>query len=174
MSDQNLRIENAELQHAVEELQGLVADRNARILELEGRINTPRTDEFFEAVRTEAAHQIERWGVDHDAGKRSEDWITLFMYLLGKAAKAHFDGDDAKLEHHVITSAAVALNWWRRMHGIDLSMRPGVDDTIRPGFSASLGLKVCAHDGVTPNDKVTSNRNIDLVDQLCEREGFNR
>ena len=29
-------------------------------------INTPRTDDFFEAVRIEAAHQVERWGVEHD------------------------------------------------------------------------------------------------------------
>lgn len=87
-------------------------------------INTPRTDEFFGAVRMEAAHQIKRWGAEHDAGKRPEDWVTLFIYLLGKAASAHFDGDNAKLEHHVITSAAVALNWWRHLTGVNTSTRP--------------------------------------------------
>lgn len=66
-------------------------------------INTPRTDDFFEAVRIEAAHQVERWGVEHDAGKRAEDWFTLYQYLLGKAAKAHFEGNREKLLHHVIT-----------------------------------------------------------------------
>jgi hypothetical protein len=90
-------------------------------------INTPRTDEFFEAVRIESAHQIERWGVEHDAGKRSEDWVTLMIYLLGKAARAHFDGDQPKLEHHVVTSAAVALNWWRHLTGVSTAMRPGVE-----------------------------------------------
>lgn len=89
-------------------------------------INTPRIDEFFEAVRIEAAHQVERWGVEHDAGKRPEDWITLFMYLLGKAAKAHFDGNRQKLLHHIITVAAVALNWHRNATGEDTRMRPGV------------------------------------------------
>lgn len=89
-------------------------------------INSPRTDDFFEGVRIEAAHQVERWGVDHDAGKRSEDWITLFVYLLGKAAKAHFDGNRDKLLHHVITVAAVALNWHRNATGDDTRMRPGV------------------------------------------------
>lgn len=89
-------------------------------------IDTPRTDDFFEAVRIEAAHQVERWGVDHDAGKRSEDWITLYMYLLGKAAKAHFDGNRDKLLHHVITVAAVALNWHRNATGENTRMRPGV------------------------------------------------
>jgi hypothetical protein len=94
-------------------------------------INTPRTDEFFEAVRIEAAHQIERWGVEHDSGKRSEDWVTLLIYLLGKAARAHFDGDRQKLEHHVITTAAVALNWWRHLTGVSKAMRPGISDNSR-------------------------------------------
>lgn len=98
----------------------------AEVGRLTNLINTPRTDEFFEAVRIEAAHQIKRWGVEHDAGKRSEDWVTLFIYLLGKAARAHFDGDRTKLEHHVITSAAVALNWWRHLTGVHTAMRPGV------------------------------------------------
>lgn len=98
----------------------------ARVAELEAAINTPRTDEFFAAVRNEAAHQIERWGVEHDAGKRAEDWLTLYHYLLGKAAKAHFENNRQKLLHHVITVAAVALNWHRNLTGEHTAMRPGV------------------------------------------------
>ena len=93
---------------------------------LSALINTPGTDDFFAAVRHEAAHQIERWGVEHDAGKRPEDWCTLLLYLLGKAAKAHFDGDRDKLLHHVITVAAVCLNWHRAETGVSTAMRPGV------------------------------------------------
>jgi hypothetical protein len=52
--------------------------------------------------------------------------VTLLIYLLGKAARAHFDGDRPKLEHHVITTAAVALNWWRHLTGVSTAMRPGV------------------------------------------------
>ena len=89
-------------------------------------LNTPLVDDFFAAVRNEAAHQVERWGVEHDADKRSEDWITLFVYLLGKAAKAHFAGDRDKLLHHIITVAAVALNWHRNATGENTRMRPGV------------------------------------------------
>lgn len=89
-------------------------------------INVPGTDDFFVNVRNEAAHQIERWGVEHDAGKRPEDWCTLLLYLLGKAAKAHFDGDREKLLHHVITVAAVCLNWHRNVTGESTAMRPGV------------------------------------------------
>lgn len=119
-----------------ETVEQLRAERDAArmLAEVRGRerdrlnalINTLRTDEFFESVRIEAAHQVERWGVEHDAGKRPEDWITLFIYLLGKAATAHFDGNQPKLEHHVITVAAVALNWHRRLSSVSFAMRPGV------------------------------------------------
>ncbi len=107
-------------------LVALLTDARAEVDRLTALINTPRTDDFFEAVRIEAAHQIERWGVEHDAGKRPEDWIALFIYLLGKATKAHYNGDRPKLEHHVITAAAVALNWHRNMTGVSTAMRPGV------------------------------------------------
>lgn len=122
-----------------------LAAETTRLLAL---INTPRTDEFFEAVRIEAAHQVERWGVEHDAGKRAEDWISLFIYLLGKAAKAHYSGDRPKLEHHVITSAAVALNWWRNLTGVSTAMRPGVAES--------------------------DNQRMDALDLLCEARGLNR
>ncbi len=90
----------------------------AEVERLRALIDTPRTDEFFEAVRFESAHQVKRWGKDHDARKLTEDWIALFVYLLGKAATAHWAGDRQKLEHRVITCAAVALNWWRRLRGV--------------------------------------------------------
>lgn len=82
--------------------------------------------DFFRDVKLEAAHQVERWGVEHDAGKRPEDWFTLMQYLLGKAARAHFDGNREKLLHHIVTGAAVFFNWWRRMMGVEITMRPGV------------------------------------------------
>jgi hypothetical protein len=111
----------------IRDLRAELATERAEVARLTALINTPRTDEFFEAVRIEAAHQVERWGAEHDSGKRSEDWVTLLIYLLGKAARAHFDDDQPKLEHHVITSAAVALNWWRHLTGVGAAMRPGVD-----------------------------------------------
>ncbi len=93
-------------------------------------INTPRIDDFFEAVRIEAAHQVERWGVEHDAGKQPEDWVVLVVYLLGKATTAHFRDDTAKLLHHVITLGAVACNWHANMTGSDTRMRPGLGDRV--------------------------------------------
>jgi len=96
------------------------------VARLNSLINTPQTEDYFAAVRVEAAHQIERWGAEHDAGKRPEDWITLVVYLLGKAARAHFDGDLDKLKHHIVTVGAVALNWLRNVNGDSTVMRPGV------------------------------------------------
>lgn len=92
--------------------------------------------DFIRDVQLEAAHQVERWGVEHDAGKRPEDWFTLLQYLLGKAARAHFDGNRAKLLHHIVTGAAVFFNWWRRETGAEITMRPGVgprDQEVRGG-----------------------------------------
>lgn len=114
----------------VRQMANELLEARAELFRLRALINTPRTDEFFDVVRIEAAHQIERWGVEHDAGKRPEDWITLYMYLLGKAAKAHFDGDHEKLLHHIITVAAVALNWHRNATGVSTLMRPGVGPEV--------------------------------------------
>lgn len=74
-------------------------------------INSPRLDEFLEAVRIEAAHQRERWGDAHDEKKTPEDWYWTLGYLAGKALRA----EDEKRLHHVITSAALLFNWFRHL-----------------------------------------------------------
>ena len=96
---------------------------NARIAELEGLINNPHTADFLEAVRLEAAHQRERWAVDHDAGKTDADWFWLVGYLAGKAVHK-----PEKQLHHIITTAAACLNWY---------MARTVGNTMRPGTSQS-------------------------------------
>lgn len=110
------------------ELDRSVAALTARVAELLTLINTPRTNEWFDAVRLEDAHQIERWGAEHDAGKRPEDWIALVVYLLGKATKAHYEDEVEKLLHHIISTSAALLNWHRNATGADTRMRPGVAD----------------------------------------------
>jgi hypothetical protein len=89
----------------------------AEIQRLHALLSTPHITDFLEAVRTEAAHQYERWGIDHDAGKTAEDWSALVTYLHGKAIRAHFKGDREKLLHHIITVAAVCLNWHAHLNG---------------------------------------------------------
>ena len=93
--------------------------------DLESIIDTPHTGEWFEAVRLEAAHQIKRWGIDHDKGKDPADWFWLLGYLGGKALASALAGDTEKAKHHIITSAAALLNWFRRITGDSTAMRPG-------------------------------------------------
>jgi hypothetical protein len=116
---------------------GFAADELER---LDGLINSPHTAEFLEAVRTEAAHQRERWGTEHDAGKDDTDWLFLVGYLAGKAVHSgnFADGDPAELAggfierhrekrlHHIITAAAACLNWHAARSGVDQRMRPGI------------------------------------------------
>ncbi|MGH9462241.1 MAG: hypothetical protein ACRD1X_13545 [Vicinamibacteria bacterium] len=75
-------------------------------------INTPKLDEFLEAVRVESAHQRERWGEEHDEKKTPEDWYWTLGYLSGKALRS----EGEKRLHHVITSAALLFNWFRHLN----------------------------------------------------------
>lgn len=96
----------------------------AEIERLEALINTPHINDFFEAVKLEAAHQRERWGVEHDAGKTDADWFWLIGYLAGKAIRPDVTAE--KRLHHIITTAAACLNWHMQKLGVDTRMRPGI------------------------------------------------
>src|SRR5574342_924622 len=98
----------------------------ARVLELEGLINTPHTDDWIKAVQLEAAHQVERWGAAHDEGKAPADWFWLLGYLGGKALASAVKGDSEKAKHHMVSSGAVLLNWFRHVTGDSQTMRPGI------------------------------------------------
>ncbi|MFC5505137.1 hypothetical protein [Bosea massiliensis] len=104
---------------------------NARIAELELLINSPETDDWLTGARLEAAHQVERYGAEHDAGKTAWDWFWLIGYLAQKAAAAQTAGDSSKAKHHTISTAAALLNWHRHLGGIDQRMRPGIDPVER-------------------------------------------
>lgn len=71
---------------------------------------TPHTKDFLEAVKIEAAHQRERWGDDHDKMKIDADWFWTLGWLSGKAV--HRESQEKRL-HHIVTSAALLLNWHR-------------------------------------------------------------
>ena len=105
-----------------------VTAQHDRLLAL---IHNPHTDDFLESVRTEAAHQRERWGTEHDAGKGAPDWFWLLGYLAGKALHAWKSGEDEKLKHHVITTAAACLNWHAQVSGVSDAMRPGIEPPDR-------------------------------------------
>jgi hypothetical protein len=80
---------------------------------LQRRVNTPEIDDFIAAIRLEAVHQVERWGEAHDQGKTAEDWFWTLGYLATKAVQAARYGDREKYLHHIVTSAALLLNWHR-------------------------------------------------------------
>lgn len=93
-------------------------------------IDAPQTDDFFSAVRHEAAHQVERFGSVDDAGKKPQDWFWLLGYLSGKALASVLRGDKEKALHHTISSAAVLLNWHRSLSGNPTAMRPGIETPL--------------------------------------------
>lgn len=103
----------------------------ARVAELEGLINSPETDDWLKGAELEAAHQVERWGAEHDTGKSAWDWFWLIGYLAQKAAAAQVAGDAHKAQHHTISTAAALLNWHRHLTGADQRMRPGIDPAAR-------------------------------------------
>ncbi len=103
----------------------------ARIAELEKMISAPHNADWFDGVKIEAAHQTERWGASHDAGKAPADWFWLIGYLAQKAMTAHQAGDTGKATHHTISTGAAMLNWYRAITGQSDAMRPGIDPAER-------------------------------------------
>lgn len=94
---------------------------------LSALLNTPELQDFAKAVVLEAAHQRERWGSDHDAGKTSEDWLWVIAYLATKAHQALRYEDKEKALHHLITTAAALANWHAQL--LDAcNMRPGLSE----------------------------------------------
>lgn len=85
-------------------------------------LSTPGTEDFMRDVELEAAHQRNRWGAAHDAGKEPADWFWLIGYLAGKA----LHDVHGKRAHHIIATAAALLNWHRAVMGDSNYMRPGI------------------------------------------------
>jgi hypothetical protein len=104
-----------------------------RVATLEALINSPETADWMKGVPLEAAHQVERWGAEQDAGKTPFDWFWLIGYLAQKAASSAVVGDVEKARHHTISTGAALLNWHRNLTGENTKMRPGID-------SASTGV----------------------------------
>lgn len=105
----------------------------SRLAELNALINSPEIGDFMRGVPIEAAHQVQRWGSNHDAGKSPLDWVWLLGHLINKAAAAAIAGDAEKALHHTISSAGALANWHRALAGGNNRMRPGVD-AVACGF----------------------------------------
>jgi hypothetical protein len=102
---------------------GELEKENERLTQL---INTPEIHEFLKAVQLEAVHQRERWPAESDEGKTSADWFWLLGYLAGKILHAEKQGDNAKMLHHTVSSAAALYNWHAHILG-KCNMRPGIE-----------------------------------------------
>ncbi|HEY2497311.1 MAG TPA: hypothetical protein VGK24_09600 [Candidatus Angelobacter sp.] len=98
----------------------------AELERLKALLNTPEIEDFDKAVPLEAAHQIERWGAQHDSGKNPEDWFWLVGYLAGKGLAAFKLGDLTKAKHHCISASAALRNWHAHIRRGESEMRPGI------------------------------------------------
>ncbi|MBX3654140.1 MAG: hypothetical protein KIS62_12360 [Ramlibacter sp.] len=119
-------------------MRALVIDAQAAH-ELHALVNNPQTADFLEAVRAEAAHQVQRWGEAHDRNKSAENWFWLVGYLSGKCLRACIDGDKAKALHHTISSAAALCNWWKAIQADTTGAGIGADDDIKPAAGEPFG-----------------------------------
>lgn len=91
------------------------AKKMDRIEYLEKLINNPEINDFLEGVKIESAHQIEKWGEEHEADKYPHDYSLVLDKLKGKQALAIWDKDLEKYKHHLITMAAVCFNAHRQI-----------------------------------------------------------
>ena len=124
-SHQRIQRRSAEVRRAVFEKGVASASERvgmllAEVERLQLQLNMPVTDDFLAGVKREAAHQRERWGSDHDAGKTDADWFWLVGYLAGKALHL-----PEKRLHHCVSAAAALFNWFLYAQG-KTNMRPGI------------------------------------------------
>lgn len=82
---------------------------------LNSLINNPVLNDFVEAMKIEAAHQLERWGIENEERKPPHHYILVATKLLGKLSIAIWDRDIDKFKHHCITLAAELQNCHRQI-----------------------------------------------------------
>lgn len=104
-------------------------------------LNTPEIEDFDKAVPLETAHQVLRWGVQHDDGKAPEDWFWVVGYLAGKALRAHLLGDLAKAKHHCISTAAVLRNWHAHIAAPEIKKNQAVHE-LKASEPTSTGVQL--------------------------------
>jgi hypothetical protein len=114
--------------NAASELSQARSAHNLELDRLMALINTPEINAFLRAVHIEAVHQIERWGVASDRGKRAADWFWLVGFLAGKALHAATDGDHEKALHHCISTSAALYNWHCAIKAVDVRTCPESSD----------------------------------------------
>jgi hypothetical protein len=114
-------------------------DLLAEARRMDALINNAQTDDFIEAVRAEAAYQIQKWGTVDDRGKTPADWFWLVGYLAGKALAANLAGDEHKALHHTISSGAALANWYAHIKTGASSMQPGATSDLQRAIENTFG-----------------------------------
>jgi hypothetical protein len=112
------------------EHEGLLAAKRERD-ELHALVNNPQTENFLQAVRAEAAHQILRWGRSHDRRKSAEAWYWLVGFLAGKCLRAWIDGDVHKAMHHTISAGAALLHMHAAIQSDASGRGVGADEDLQ-------------------------------------------
>lgn len=82
----------------------------AELERLRAIIHQPMTDSFIHGVAIEMEHQRTLHERD-DLNKTPQAWYWTVGYLAGKALFAAMQGDRQKVQHHVITTAALCGRW---------------------------------------------------------------
>lgn len=119
---------NPEQQMRIDELEKIVAEKDQIIAHYKDLINTPLISHFLQAVKLEAAHQVERWKDSVDRESESFNWVFLVGHLATRAAAYHEAENKEKALHHTITTAAVCLNWHKFLVG-ERNFFPGYNAT---------------------------------------------
>lgn len=118
------RVDEPNIRLTLLDLQDRVRHVEAERDRLKALLNTPETEEFDKALPLEAAHQVERWGREHDDTKDPEQWFWVVGYLAGKALAAMRAGEVEKSKHHTISTAAVLRNWHAHLRSVGQASPP--------------------------------------------------
>ncbi len=138
----------SDMEHKLIDTKSELTAAQEKIKRLEALVNFPETKNFFKAINLEAAHQIKRWGINHDTGKTPEEWLWLLAYLSTKATQAARYCDDGKYKHHIIICAAACLNWHRNVTGENNLMKLGSNSPTPEPTSFSLSKLIREHNNI--------------------------
>lgn len=86
-----------------------------RVNDLESLINNPEIEDFLKGTQIEAAHQIERWGLENEEANPPHHYILVLSKLIGKLSVDIFDRNTDKFKHHCIAIAAEMHNLHRQV-----------------------------------------------------------
>ena len=88
-----------------------IAELRAEVGRLRKILNTPLFEDFTQAAKLEAAHQVWSGRADQDAEKGPGDWHRLIEHLTRKALQAHASGNpgEGAPPHHLQRRRALPL-----------------------------------------------------------------